>query len=1495
MATSVCEMITAPFSEKCCLIRPDWEASRVDSFLHFHSVSDDCADLTGPCTEWLLKPFALDGAPLIRFVVLKRHSHVEEVLLAAHRSIVDAWSIEWTVQELIQTYEQLLSPQGASLMKVTQQLVEGEPYVGKPLDTSESDEFKDAVCYWARSLSDAMPVVQVPTDRPRPQCVSMKQARISRVLHSNSAAAKRLRAQAAHAEFGIHSILCSVFVTWLSRMTAEKDVVIGLLANLRREGFDSSAGPYSNRIPLRTDLSSDSDSTALSFREVTKRVSKGLREVLQHKHIDFEQVIESPLMKETLKGSKTTLLGGSMQDQDPDALSPLFKVMYMMDNQLRPPLRRDITWSSVEKTGVVGYALAPYDLTLRVIQGWDGSIEFVFLYNAQLFTRPFISELLNTYTHLLNQAVESPLSGIYDYSLITTVSRPVLPDPTAPQDEGWPGALVHVFAKNAATTPDKLAVSYEGGMTLTYRELDEATSRLAHSLIKQGICKGDVIGLYGYRSPAVVVAIIGIYKAGAAYSMMDPQYPGERVVTCMKIAGIVGWIRIKEAPVEGEEVDAYITSIAPKVRTVLPQPKTPEFDALLGGFPTSLPPVDIQQDDTAVVTFTSGSTGIPKGVMGRQSSLTTFYPWMGNTFDITPEDRFGMCSGIAHDPLQRDIFTPLFFGAAVYIPTQDTINTPGCLGRYMRDQGVTVCCFTPALGQILVTVDEEGFTMSSLRFVMFVGDMLIKRDVLRLRGLAPNCRIINMWGTTETSRAVGYFDVPSPAQGGTDEFLAELKEVIPCGTGMKDCQMLLLNPAGNPAGVGEAAEIYMRSCHLAKGYLGLPKETAAKFIQSPFSSSPIDKLYRSGDLGHYLVDGTVECLGRVDDQVKIRGFRIELGEINAKLSRHPEAKENVTVVRKDAKGEKIIVSYVVPIPASLATANASPEGEAKLATEFREFLKAKVPHYMVPTAVVILQKMPLTPNAKINTRALPDPPAKDDSGVVVPDLTEAEEKVLTVWKKHLSGTVRSKSDSFFDLGGHSLVATVVTMEINKIFGSKLPLNALFAAPTLEGVARAASTTTTETSGVRDFTFEAQLPSSIRAPQGAAQPPANPRGVFVTGTPGFFATFVVIDLLRRTTSPIYCLVWSNEMGQQAFAFAKNRIVRMLKAALGWKDEYEERIIPCLGDLAKPRLGLSADRWMELVDRVDLVVHSGAVVHWLFPYEKLKPANVDGTLEILKLCCEGRLKTLSFISTTNVYEAEYAAHGTIMEDVELVQGRGLTGGYTQSKWVADKMVMNAAKERGIPATCFRPSFISGDSKSGAWTTDDFLIRLMKGCVQLQACPAIPADKGIDMSPVDWMAAACVTVSLKPECRYKHYNLVNDTPVPYCEVFALLRSSGYPMEELPYEQWRAKLLAALEGGADNALSPIASHFTEEWASGLRSGQVHDRSALMAAIEGAPNSEFPNMRHGLEQALCYLVGCGFLHAPEGGLKIEPNVPWASLFSTGQVEAITRTRRSTT
>ena len=395
--------------------------------------------------------------------------------------------------------------------------------------------------------------------------------------------------------------------------------------------------------------------------------------------------------------------------------------------------------------------------------------------------------------------------------------------------------------------------------------------------------------------------------------------------------------------------------------------------------------VALGPDSVGTLSFTSGSTGIPKGVRGRHFSLTHFFPWMAQRFGMTEKERFTMLSGIAHDPIQRDIFTPLFLGAQLHIPTADDIATPGRLAEWLAASEITVTHLTPAMGQLLSANATKQ--IPTLRNAFFVGDILTKRDCSRLQALAPNVRINNMFGTTETQRAVSYFPIPSVNEDPT--FLKTRKDIMPAGTGMINVQLLVVNRNDRNAicGVGEMGEIYVRSGGLAEGYLQLPDATAEKFLKNWFTEDIIfedsiaarggpeskhwlgvrDRMYRSGDLGRYNPDGVVECTGRADDQIKIRGFRIELGEIDTHLSRHPLVRENVTLVRRDKDEEKVLVSYFVPLEGQALEGLLSDDDQApssggkdeevikglkrhrRLIKDIREYLKTKLPAYSVPT------------------------------------------------------------------------------------------------------------------------------------------------------------------------------------------------------------------------------------------------------------------------------------------------------------------------------------------------------------------------------------------------------------------------------------------------------------------------------------------------------------------------------------------------------------------
>ncbi|HVG10758.1 MAG TPA: amino acid adenylation domain-containing protein, partial [Thermoanaerobaculia bacterium] len=587
---------------------------------------------------------------------------------------------------------------------------------------------------------------------------------------------------------------------------------------------------------------------------------------------------------------------------------------------------------------------AKFDMTLYLVED-RGAVHLDLIYNAGLFDAPRMEEALAQYQLLLEQAAADPDAPIGSFSLVTETARKALPDPEAPLDASWPGSVSDAVAKHAQEAPDRPAVIWEGG-ELTYAQLAEQMERNAARV------QGDIVAIQGHRSAPLVSEILGVMRAGAAFVILDPAYPEQRNNAILD--------SLSRAAGEGR-----------------------------GGGPDAL----------AYIAFTSGSTGIPKGVLGLHRSLTHFYPWMSEAFHLGPDDRFSLLSGLAHDPLHRDVFTPLWLGGAVVIPDPERMGEPGWLSAWMARMGVTVAHLTPAMGRLLTS--EPATPMPALRRAFFVGDVLTRRDVERLRALAPDVKVVNLYGSTETQRAVGYHEV------------SEDEERYPLGRGMPDVQLLMLDRSGRLCGIGEVGEVCVRSPHIAEGYLG---------------GQRFQGLYRTGDLGRYLPNGEVEPLGRADFQVKIRGFRVELGEVEAALASHPSIREAVVVARGEG-----LVAYIVPA----------------IENDLRTFLRARLPEYMIPSTFVFLEALPLTPNRKVDRKALPEPVRKEREEV---ELSPLEELLAAIWSEVLGVECIGPFDDFFGLGGHSLKVTQILARVRDAFGVELPVRSLFESPTLSGFA-----------------------------------------------------------------------------------------------------------------------------------------------------------------------------------------------------------------------------------------------------------------------------------------------------------------------------------------------------------------------------------------------------------------------------------------------------------
>jgi len=672
---------------------------------------------------------------------------------------------------------------------------------------------------------------------------------------------------------------------------------------------------------------------------------------------------------------------------------------------------------------------ALFDLSLYAFE--EGrTIALDAVYNADFFDAWRMEELLDQLTLVLREAADSPGRALADFSLVTHRARTELPDTRAPLSETWHGPVQDRFAARAANHPSALAVADSHG-AWSYGELDARSNRLARWLLDRGVRRGDAVAVWAHRSASTAWAMLGVLKAGAATVLLDPSHPVQRLAACLEEARPKALLEIEEAGAVPDGLSAFVESELGAARAVLP-PLGAHAQDPFAGVPADPVGVQVGPDDIACITFTSGSTGAPKGVRGRHGSLSHFQPFLERRFGIGGDDRFSMLSGLAHDPLQRDVFTPLMAGGAVCVPAPADLD-PSRLARWAARERVTVMHLTPAMAKILAgDIDPKERRLDDLRLVFLVGEQLMRRDVERLRRLAPEATLVNLYGTTETQRAVGHLVLPPGGELRAEDGSPLSCEVIPVGVGMEDVQLLIRDEAGRKAGLCEIGEVWVRSPHLALGYLD------DDLTHERFVGAGDRRAYRTGDWGRYLRGGVVTIAGRRDEQVNVRGFRVELGEVESALASQAGIRDAVAVL----DGEDRLVGYVTPST-----------GARLDPVALREATRGRLPDYMVPAAVVVLDELPLTPNRKVDRRALPAPRWSGASAYVAPRSPD-EEIACALFAEVLGVDRVGTADSFFDLGGHSLLATRLVSRARSTLATEVSLRALFEAPTPAGLARA---------------------------------------------------------------------------------------------------------------------------------------------------------------------------------------------------------------------------------------------------------------------------------------------------------------------------------------------------------------------------------------------------------------------------------------------------------
>jgi amino acid adenylation domain-containing protein len=931
------------------------------------------------------RPFDLARGPLLRAFLYAADEDEHALILTMHHIVCDGWSLGVLVRELGEAlFRRTLPPlpiQYADFAVWQRRLLSG-PALDKLLS------------YWKRQLAGLPPLLELPTDRPRPRVQTFRGSILPVALPPGTTAAVReLSRRSGATPF---MTLLATFLTLLRRHTRQDDLTVGTpVANRGRMEIEGLIGFFVNTLVLRTDVSGDP-----SFRELLARVQASSSGAYAHQDLPFEMLV---------------------QEIDPErqlSHNPLFQVMFLLQNAPMPEL------------SVSGLKLAPlatgggtskFDLSLHF---WEAEPELIgyFEYNTDLFDRATVARLADHFVRLLQGVVADPDSRLSALPLLSPAERRQVLVEWNDSAADYPRAacLHDLFTAQAERTPDAVALmDWQGRERVTYEELAGRAGHLARRLRDMGVGPDVPVAVCLRRSPAMTVAVLAALGAGGCYVPVDPSYPRERLEMMLEIA----------RPRVLLTQEALRDAIPPGDFEVIC------LDAEEGTGPS--PQVAVSPDNLAYVIFTSGSTGVPKGVAMPHRPLVNLVAWQLQNSVLGPGAKTLQFASLSFDVSCQELFSTWAAGGTLVLISEELRLDPGALLDALCNQAVERL-FLPfvALQQLAEIAAERAAEGASegnpwpevLREVVTAGEQLqITPAVAELFTRLPECRLFNQYGPSETHVATAYA-LPGPAR--TWPALPSV------GVPVANTRVLLLDGGLVPAGV--AGELCIGGDCLARGYLSRPDLTADRFVPDPFADG--ERLYRTGDLARWHRDGNLEFLGRTDQQLKIRGFRVEPGEIEAVLAAHPAVREAAVVARQDPGvdlkiGARRLVAYV----ATQGTVTAG---------ELRAAMRERLPDYMVPSAFHFLEALPLTPSGKIDRRGLPDLEAAGEEAGAVPPRTPLEEEIAGIWRQVMGVERVGVHDNFFDLGGHSLLAVRLLARIRRQLGRDLPLASLFAGPTI---------------------------------------------------------------------------------------------------------------------------------------------------------------------------------------------------------------------------------------------------------------------------------------------------------------------------------------------------------------------------------------------------------------------------------------------------------------
>ena len=1247
-------------------------------------------------------PFDLIESELFYFAMIKLSEQETICFFKFHHIITDAWGNVLVMRKTMKVYWQLLH--GICPDK------NDEPsfidHIYDEIYYMVSERFDKHKKFWS-SVFETVPEFISMTDNKGFNSLAGK--RRSYVL--SQSLSSKLQSFCESNKVSAFSVFYALLALYLAKRSNKKDIAIETpILNRSGKKEKNTAGMFMHNIPTRIYVE-----PRLNFLAFVNESFSQLKKFMKNQRYPYSCVLKDFREKHQFSG---TLVDVTLNYWN---------------------VKLD---SVIEYEGIWNYPGAqPNSLSIGVSDWADTGLPVLdYDYLLEVFTEEDIDQMHNNLCNLLSDALENPSKKLSELQMLSQVELNKLLIGFNQTKLPYEAKTVsEMFEDQVIKSPNSIAIVF-GDKRLTYSELNERANQLARYIRSKGMIKNNVIGLMVNRSLEMVIGILGILKAGAAYLPIDPSYPRERIAYILNQSRTRLTLTDRDNPNINIPEDCELSNILLNNLTLY---ETANLDK-------EIKPI---LEDVAYVIYTSGSTGKPKGVSVHHRALCNFINGISDKLCLETKTIVSLTT-ISFDIFFLETILPLTKGMKVIIADEDEQIIPKLFCNLVARHQVEVMQTTPSRMKLILDEEQGRACLNSLSHILIGGEGFPGPLLSRLKKITQ-AEIYNLYGPTETT-------VWSTMKNVTHS------KKITIGTPIANTQIYILDDHLAPVPNGSVGEIFIGGDGVSLGYIHNVELTKERFLANPFVGHG-QTMYRTGDLGRWLEDGEIECLGRNDNQVKIRGFRIELEEIEDCLIEHTAIKEAIVTVREDKAGRRQLLAYL--------TSETRPSNE-----ELRAHLLNSLPNYMVPAWFIWLNTIPLTPNGKINRRALPEPCEADFNQIPyaysVPR-NDVEWKLATLWSEALEVERIGIDDNLFALGGDSLTILEI-MSGALVYEWKLTAQDFYECPTIRQVSSKITGWTGEDEGEEEEVYI----SSRVSPKEIIIEPIDPSDVLLTGATGFLGIHLLMELLLQTENIIYCLVRGNQ--------AELRFDELLRFYFPLLTEsIKNRIILVHGDICLKQFGLVDKEYHDLAQKVQTVIHSGALVKHYGNYSEFETNNVQGTSEVIDFCLKfnKRLNHISTISISGDFVVDQSKVNTVFGEEDFYIGQDYkTNVYVRSKFAAENQVF---KSKGLKYTIFRVGIVTGRYQDGKFQRNieqNAFYRKIKSLVASSIIPESFLDQSIEFTPVDYCAKGIVKIIKINQSNGLVFHMFNHQKIKSIELLSGLRLLNIPIKVLPNKEYDA-----------------------------------------------------------------------------------------------------------